>query len=138
MDYWCRAFAPFAIGIVWHTASPSRTVSSFEWDLPKVRQLHRALSDEMKKESLEVTSFAMPESLAAHARIMPTMGPATRRRRRAPRVPRSAAARLREAERLFEDFRALTPYRFTPFVKSFDSFSDYERWKRAQTNPWYR
>ena len=35
-------------------------VASFEWDLPKVQQLHRALSDEMKKESLEVTSFAMP------------------------------------------------------------------------------
>lgn len=69
---------------------------------------------------------------------MPIMAPVTRRRRRAPRVPRSAAARLREAERLFEDFRALTPYRFTPFVKSFDSFKDYERWKRAQTNPWYR
>ena len=31
-------------------------VASFEWDLPKVRQLHRALSDEMKKESLAVAS----------------------------------------------------------------------------------
>ncbi len=35
-------------------------VASFEWDLPKVQQLHRALSDEMKKESLEVSRFAMP------------------------------------------------------------------------------
>lgn len=35
-------------------------VASFDWDLPAVRQLHRALSDEMKKESLEVTGFAMP------------------------------------------------------------------------------
>jgi len=35
-------------------------VASFEWDLPKVQQLHRALSDEMKKESLAVTSFATP------------------------------------------------------------------------------
>jgi flavin-dependent dehydrogenase len=35
-------------------------VASFEWDLPMVQQLHRALSDEMKRESLEVTSFAMP------------------------------------------------------------------------------
>ena len=26
-------------------------VASFEWDLPKVQQLHRALSEEMKKES---------------------------------------------------------------------------------------
>lgn len=32
-------------------------VASFEWDLPKVQQLHRALSDEMKTESLEVTLF---------------------------------------------------------------------------------
>jgi len=32
-------------------------VASFEWDLPKVQQLHRALSDEMKKESLAVTNF---------------------------------------------------------------------------------
>ena len=33
-------------------------VASFEWDLPKVQQLHRALSEEMKKESLAVTNFA--------------------------------------------------------------------------------
>ena len=32
-------------------------VASFEWDLPKVQQLHRALSEEMKKESLAVTSL---------------------------------------------------------------------------------
>ena len=55
-----------------------------------------------------------------------------------PRVARSAAARLLEAEQLFADFIELTPYRFRPFVKSFDSFAAYERWKRAQTNPWYR
>ena len=35
-------------------------VASFEWDLPKAQQLHRALSDEMKKESLAVAGFAMP------------------------------------------------------------------------------
>jgi flavin-dependent dehydrogenase len=35
-------------------------VASFEWDLPQVQQLHRALSEEMKKEALEVKSFAMP------------------------------------------------------------------------------
>lgn len=63
--------------------------------------------------------------------------PPRSRRRREP-VPRSAAARLAEAERLFADFVELTPYRFTPFVRTFDSFADYERWKRAQTNPWYR
>jgi flavin-dependent dehydrogenase len=32
-------------------------VASFEWDFPKVQQLHRALSDAMKKESLEVANF---------------------------------------------------------------------------------
>ena len=35
-------------------------VASFEWDLPKVQQLHRALSDEMKKESLAVSRFPTP------------------------------------------------------------------------------
>ena len=47
-------------------------------------------------------------------------------------------ARLVEAERLFRDFRDLTPYGFTPFVRTFDSFADYERWRNAQDNPWYR
>jgi hypothetical protein len=65
---------------------------------------------------------------------------ATVRRRgvRPARKPRSAAARLYEAERLFLDFVELTPFKFTPFVKTFDTFGAYERWKRAQTNPWYR
>ena len=35
-------------------------VASFEWDLPAVQRLHRALSEEMKKESIEVKNFAMP------------------------------------------------------------------------------
>jgi hypothetical protein len=39
---------------------------------------------------------------------------------------------------LFADFVALTPHRFTPFVKTFDSFAAYERWKRGQKNPWLR
>lgn len=59
-------------------------------------------------------------------------------RRRRPLPPRSAAARLEAAEALFRDFARLTPYPYRPFVKSFDSFDDYERWRRAQTNPWYR
>lgn len=54
-------------------------------------------------------------------------------------MPRSAAARLVAAERLYLDFEQLTPYpRPRPFVKSFDSFAVYERWRRAQTNPWLR
>ena len=50
----------------------------------------------------------------------------------------TVAARLDAAEALFQDFKELTPYRFRPFVKSFESWDDYEHWRRAQTNPWYR
>jgi flavin-dependent dehydrogenase len=32
-------------------------VASFEWDLARVQQLHRALSDEMKKESIAALNF---------------------------------------------------------------------------------
>jgi hypothetical protein len=62
--------------------------------------------------------------------------PRSKSRRRRPRS--TPAARLEEAERLFADFVELTPYPYRPFVKTFDSFAAYERWKRAQTNPWYR
>jgi hypothetical protein len=60
------------------------------------------------------------------------------RTRSTPKRIRSAAGRLAEAERLFADFLELTPYRFRPFTRTFDTFAQYERWKRAQTNPWYR
>ena len=69
---------------------------------------------------------------------------AARRRKKArvsiaiDKVPRSAAARLAVAEALFRDFERLTPYKFRPFAKSFESWDAYERWRRAQTNPWYR
>lgn len=54
-------------------------------------------------------------------------------------APRSAAACLEEAERLFRDFAQLTPFPPPkPFVKSFDSFADYETWRRGQRNPWLR
>jgi hypothetical protein len=57
-------------------------------------------------------------------------------------APRSgkdtAARRLFEAERLFRDFKELTPFRFRPLAKSFATFTEYERWRRAQTSPWYR
>ena len=33
-------------------------VASFDWDLPTVQRLHRALSDEMKKETLGVSQSA--------------------------------------------------------------------------------
>jgi 2-polyprenyl-6-methoxyphenol hydroxylase-like FAD-dependent oxidoreductase len=35
-------------------------IASFEWDLERVKVLHRALSDEMKKESAAVASFPLP------------------------------------------------------------------------------
>jgi hypothetical protein len=59
-------------------------------------------------------------------------------RARRPPAPRSAEARLDAAEALFRDFCELTPFRYRPFVRTFDSWDDYERWRRAQTNPWYR
>jgi hypothetical protein len=59
--------------------------------------------------------------------------------RRRPAAPRSAAARLAEAERLFRDFEQLTPFpKPRPFTRSFDSLAAYERWRRAQRNPWNR
>jgi hypothetical protein len=66
--------------------------------------------------------------------------------RRSPRAsgaaakpPRSAAARLAEAERLYRDFAELTPYQPPkPFARSFVSWAEYERWRDAQTNPWLR
>jgi hypothetical protein len=66
--------------------------------------------------------------------------PGVRRRPALRRTPKrgSPARWLAESEALFRDFARLTPYPFTPFVKSFDSFDEYERWCRAQTNPWYR
>jgi hypothetical protein len=63
---------------------------------------------------------------------------ARRRSRRRRRRGDTPAARLAEAERLFLDFRDLTPYRYRPFVKTFASFEAYEEWKHAQTNPWFR
>jgi hypothetical protein len=61
-----------------------------------------------------------------------------RRPRRVRRQSRSAADRLEQAEQLFRDFCALTPFpQPKPFAKTFDSFAAYERWKRAQRNPWY-
>ena len=57
---------------------------------------------------------------------------------RRPRAVRGAAGRLAEAERLFVDFRELTRHTYRPFARTFTTFAEYERWRRAQTNPWYR
>lgn len=50
----------------------------------------------------------------------------------------SAARSLDEAEKLYRDFLELTPLKFVPLAKSFDSFEAYERWKRDEAPPWYR
>lgn len=54
------------------------------------------------------------------------------------RRPVSAARALEQAERLYRDFLELTPLRFVPLAKSFESFEAYERWKRDEAPPWYR
>jgi len=61
-------------------------------------------------------------------------------RRSAPRrtARPGPAAWLAESERLYRDFVELTPYPFQPFVRTFKSWDEYERWRHAQTNPWYR
>jgi hypothetical protein len=61
-----------------------------------------------------------------------------RRAGRKPKAVTGAAGRLAESERLFADFRELTPYPYRPFARTFTTFAEYERWRRAQTNPWYR
>jgi hypothetical protein len=70
------------------------------------------------------------------------MRPQSRPSRRRPARRRAArpgpAAWLAESERLFRDFVELTPYPFQPFVRTFTSWDEYERWRHAQTNPWYR
>lgn len=64
---------------------------------------------------------------------------ATRRCAAKGHKPRSQVGRwLAESERLFRDFAELTPYRFEPLARSFDSFEAYQRWRCAQTNLWYR
>jgi hypothetical protein len=60
------------------------------------------------------------------------------RRKGEPKSGRGAAGRLAAAERLFAEFKDLTPYRYRPFTRTFTTFAEYERWRRAQTNPWYR
>jgi hypothetical protein len=38
---------------------------------------------------------------------------------------------------LFDQYLLLTPYKYKPFVKTFDSFEQYESWKKKQRNPWF-
>ena len=44
--------------------------------------------------------------------------------------------RLDQSEQLLEEARQLNPRPLRPFAKSFRSFADYERWRRAQKDPW--
>lgn len=61
-----------------------------------------------------------------------------KKRRNKKRNRDPVAERLFESEKLFREARELTPYTFRPFWKTFDSFAEYERWRHAQKNPWYR
>lgn len=45
--------------------------------------------------------------------------------------------RLKVLNELYTRFVKLTPWKFEPLVKSFNSFSEYEKWKKRQKNPWY-
>ena len=61
-----------------------------------------------------------------------------KRKKRGKKRVDKVAQRLIESERLFQEAKELSPYPFRQFTKSFDSFEEYERWRRAQKNPWYR
>jgi hypothetical protein len=88
---------------------------------------HAELSGYTDAQSVRHENMVSCTRRAAGGRSSPTPG-----------APRSAAARLAAAEALFQDFKELTPFAFVPFARSFDSWEQYERWRRAQTNPWYR
>lgn len=50
----------------------------------------------------------------------------------------SPRERLEVAEELCRQAELANPYPPPPpFVRSFSSFREYERWRRAQTNPWF-
>lgn len=49
----------------------------------------------------------------------------------------SVAERLALADSLTQQAMALNPYPFKPFVHSFESDADYERWRKKQKNPWF-
>ncbi len=49
----------------------------------------------------------------------------------------SVPDRVRQAEEIIQFAEKINPYpRYRPFVKTFKSIRDYEKWKKQQTNPW--
>lgn len=49
----------------------------------------------------------------------------------------SIRKRIFLCEEMVRASEKLTPFRrYRPFVKSFDSFQEYEKWRKNQTNPW--
>jgi hypothetical protein len=49
----------------------------------------------------------------------------------------SIKERVLLCEELWRLSEKLNPFpRYKPFVKSFDSLKDYEKWRKKQTNPW--
>lgn len=49
----------------------------------------------------------------------------------------SVEERFKNLEALYERFLRLNSYPPKPFVRSFDSFEEYEEWRKKQTSPWY-
>lgn len=52
-------------------------------------------------------------------------------------LKKSIYQRFNEACELYDFFEAVTPFPFKPCVKSFASFSEYEKWKKRQPDPRY-
>ena len=52
--------------------------------------------------------------------------------------PRDAGRGFRETADLSDAAVKLSPYERPHFCKTFDSWREYEDWRRAQTNPWNR
>ena len=51
----------------------------------------------------------------------------------------SPEERLQQLLNLSEQATYLSPFKFTkPFAKSFESFEDYEQWKRNNPDPYWR
>lgn len=48
----------------------------------------------------------------------------------------SPQERVRLAESLYQEIVHIQKKRFKPFVKSFSSFEEYEKWKARQKDPW--
>jgi len=46
--------------------------------------------------------------------------------------------RLKVMEKLYKELYLRKPPRYKPFVKSFNSFKEYEKWRKRQKDPWLK